>query len=251
MRTNLYRVEVYRFGFSGAPLSQYLQMMRYVKKKYSPDIVITVIVHNDFIESIEGFGEGLGDFLKFAKQNELWKEIKPRPDAYVPNPVKRAFKHSSFFRYLYYNLNIREVAYFLNGKSKGKDFRMNIDIDEIMASLDDIKELCFSIFSKYKETSGEDTRLLLVMDGDRDTIYKGLDPEKQKLYALNTLARDTAEKLSISFIDLNDVFAADYKENRKRFDFKRDKHWNERGHFLVGHTIAKFLLDHRWCSPLN
>ncbi|HAZ09616.1 MAG TPA: hypothetical protein DCY56_00710 [Candidatus Omnitrophica bacterium] len=242
------KVEVYRFGFGGAPLSQYFQMMRYVKKKYNPDAIIIIIVHNDFIESIKGFGEERGDFLKFTKKDGLWVEVEPKPYAYVPNHVKMALKHSSIFRYLHYNLNIRESLYFLSSKFKGRDFKMNVDIDGITANLDNIRDLCYNIFSKYKETLGLDTKFLLVMDGDRETIYKGNDPKKEKLYALNMIAYDTAEKLSIPFIDLNDIFIADYKNNKKQFNFKYDKHWNERGHFLAGSAVAKFLLDHGWCS---
>jgi lysophospholipase L1-like esterase len=242
------KAEVYRFGLSGAPLSQYLQMMRYVKNKYNPDIIILVIVHNDFLESIKGFGEELGDFLKFVKKDGLWTEIKPRPYAYVPNRFKRSLKHSRIIRYLYYNLNIRQSIHFLSSKFKASDFKMNVDMNDIEANLETVKDLCYNIFSKYKETSGPATRILLVMDGDREAIYKRNDPKKEMLYALNKIAYKAAENLSIPFIDLNDIFIADYEKNWKQFDLKCDKHWNERAHFLVGRTIANFILEHRWCS---
>lgn len=242
------KAEIYRFGCDNAPLSQYLQMMRYVKKKYNPDVIIITIVHNDFLESIKGFGEEPGDFLKFTKKDGSWREVKPRPNAYVPNPVKRALRRSSIARYIFYNLDINRPIYALSDMFKNRDFKMNVEINDIMANIDNIKDLCYIIFSKYKEALGPATKLLLVMDGDRDTIYKGNDPRKEKLYALNMIAYDTAEKLSMPFIDLNDIFIADYKNNKKHFNFKYDKHWNERGHSLVGSAIAKFLLDHGWCS---
>jgi hypothetical protein len=44
-------VEVYRFGMDGAPLSQYLNMMRREVLDYSPDIVVVPLIHNDFDES--------------------------------------------------------------------------------------------------------------------------------------------------------------------------------------------------------
>ena len=242
------KVDVYRFGFYGAPLSQYLQMMRYVKKKYNPDVIIISISHNNFVESIKGFGVEPGDFLKFTKKDGFWREVKPRLNAYVPNPVRRALKHSSIARYILYNLEINRSIYVLRGIFNNKNFKMSVDIDEMTANLDNIRGLCYNIFSKYKETLGLDTKFLLVMDGDRETIYKGNDPKKEKLYALNMIAYDTAEKLSIPFIDLNDIFIADYKNNKKQFNFKYDKHWNERWHFLAGSAVVKFLLDHRWCS---
>lgn len=44
--------DVYSFGLSGAPLSQYLHMSRYAVKHFDPDIMIFNIVTNDFDESI-------------------------------------------------------------------------------------------------------------------------------------------------------------------------------------------------------
>src|SRR5687768_1767173 len=44
-------VEVYAFGVSGAPLSQYLQMARYASTYFDPDILVINVVHNDFDES--------------------------------------------------------------------------------------------------------------------------------------------------------------------------------------------------------
>src|SRR5262249_29943058 len=45
-------VEVYRFGISGAPLSQYLYMVEREVTNYAPDWIVVVLVHNDFDESI-------------------------------------------------------------------------------------------------------------------------------------------------------------------------------------------------------
>ena len=40
-------VEVFRFGISGAPLSQYLQMIEHEVAHYGPDWIVVLIVHND------------------------------------------------------------------------------------------------------------------------------------------------------------------------------------------------------------
>ncbi|HEY9182375.1 MAG TPA: SGNH/GDSL hydrolase family protein, partial [Gammaproteobacteria bacterium] len=52
--------EVYAFGVSGAPLSQYLHMARYVVARFSPDVLVLNLVHNDFTESYADTPEGSG-----------------------------------------------------------------------------------------------------------------------------------------------------------------------------------------------
>jgi hypothetical protein len=49
-------IQVYNFGHSGASLSQYLNVLRYVIKKYSPNLVVCIIQPNDFLESFSDFG---------------------------------------------------------------------------------------------------------------------------------------------------------------------------------------------------
>ena len=44
--------DVYGFGKSGAPLSQYLQMTRYVIKHFDPEIIVINVIRNDFDESL-------------------------------------------------------------------------------------------------------------------------------------------------------------------------------------------------------
>jgi hypothetical protein len=39
-------------AFRGVPLSQYLQMARYVRIHFNPDIFVINVVHNDFAESL-------------------------------------------------------------------------------------------------------------------------------------------------------------------------------------------------------
>lgn len=241
-------VEVYRFGVSGAALSQHLQMLRHIKKKYNPDIAVIVIVHNDFLESVYGFGNPNGDFLQFRRENGTWVEVKPRPYVYIPDPKRMLFKKSSIIRYLWFNLNLNQSILFLKDKLKGEGIETNVKIDEAIKNLDEIKSLCHHIFTKYKEASGADTKLLLVIDANRQAIYEKKDPTAEKSYTLNIIANRAADELSIPFLDLTPVFISDYKNNRQRFDFKYDGHWNKRTHSLVAGIISIFILKHGWCE---
>ena len=44
-------VEVYRFGISGAPFSQYLHVLQREALDFRPDWVVVSLIHNDFTES--------------------------------------------------------------------------------------------------------------------------------------------------------------------------------------------------------
>jgi len=186
-------IEVYRFGVSGAALSQYLQMMRYVKSKYKPDIVVVIVVDNDFLESIYGFGNSEGDFMQFDKRNSAWIEIPPMPYAYRPDPRKMFLKRSAIVRYFSLNLGLKERFFILNQKFRHKVVEGNINTDEAMNNLETIRSLCAHILSKYKETLGNDTKLLLVMDANRIAISAGRDPKAMRLYALNKIVENFGE----------------------------------------------------------
>jgi hypothetical protein len=43
--------EVLRFGMDGAPLSQYLHLLRREVRAFKPDVVLVQLIHNDFDES--------------------------------------------------------------------------------------------------------------------------------------------------------------------------------------------------------
>jgi hypothetical protein len=90
--------------------------------------------------------------------------------------------------------------------------------------------------------------LLLLMDGDRHAIYRGID--SAALYsggalALNALASRAAERHGISFIDLHPRFEQDWLKNRRRFDFESENHWNQYGHAIASAAIEEFVRHRR------
>jgi hypothetical protein len=74
-------VEVYRFGISGAPLSQYLQIIEHEVVRYRPDWIVVVIIHNDFGESYKfQSGRYTSSFLKLrVEAGRVTGEIPPVP----------------------------------------------------------------------------------------------------------------------------------------------------------------------------
>jgi hypothetical protein len=239
-------IEVYRFGIPYAAMSQYLRMMEYVKKKYDPDIIIVLIVYNDFLDSIYGFGNPYDDLLQFAKKGASWVEIEPDNKFDYIKRLKWSLKKSSVLRYLYLNLDLDHFVSFLVCRFKNEKVEMYVKTKEIVDNLTSIESLCSYIFYRFKKISGPETKLLLIMDTNRDAIYEGKDPRDAEIYSLNKIASDTARQLSIPFIDMQNAFMADYKKNKKLFDFRCDKHWNSNAHFIAGKTISKFIQEQKW-----
>jgi hypothetical protein len=73
--------EVFRFGLSGAPLSQYLYVLEKEVLRYSPDLVIVTLVHNDFDESYRfRAGRYTSSFMKLRLEGgAVVEEIPPQP----------------------------------------------------------------------------------------------------------------------------------------------------------------------------
>jgi len=245
-------VEVYRFGMSGIPLSQYLYMMRYVKEKYKPDIYIVNIAANDFLDSVYGYDNPNRTFLQFMFKDSRWIEMKPDPNIQlgVHDPKRRFLKRSAIARYFAYNLQLysrlNALYYKLKGIDVNKAYEMNIKVDCAIANHGMIQSLCNYIFLQCKSLLFPDAKLLLIIPSNIGVIYEGKNPKTEKVYALIKIAEDAAGELSIPFLDLNEAFILDYKNNRQPFDFKCDGHWNERGHLIVGKAIAAFIQENKW-----
>ena len=125
--------DVYAFGISGAPLSQYLNISRYVRRHFNPDIIIINTVHNDFDESINQLNPGNNWFLKVSlNEDGSITETIPQPKMDLPQykPWKRLLYKSALFRYVYLNLCIKEIPHQLTAHSKNK-FEANVKLDEV------------------------------------------------------------------------------------------------------------------------
>jgi len=122
--------EVYRFAISGAPLSQYLWMIEREVARYAPDLVVVVLINNDFDESFRFKpGRYTSSFLKLKiADGRVTDEIPPT--AYQP-PWWDGLRFSATFRYLYYRQRACPealCALFL-GRNVASLFQANVDVD--------------------------------------------------------------------------------------------------------------------------
>lgn len=240
--------EVYRFGISGAPLSQYLHMIREEVMQYNPDMIIVVAVHNDFLESYKYLrGSYASNFMKLKIDGESVSETAP---VQFVRPWYTFIRDSATWRYLAYRQKVpyHYLKNMLLGNKVGyNDYQANISLSEMNENrlmngiaaeyvLNEIKGICAE--------SGTD--LLVVMNGVMDVVYNIIDKDessKNGALTLNAMVNDIAVKNGIEFIDMETLFEKDFRDNGKRFTFINDGHWNEYGHGFVADAVYRYIQE--------
>ncbi len=242
-------VEVLRFGMDGAPLSQYLHMLRREVVPFKPDLVVVQLIHNDFDESFRFLKTRYSSsFLKMKRNGDgSVSEIAPSP--FKPG-LADTLRSSATFRYLYYETNLYlklkslVSKYFWGGDEVYEPEFISSAVDiRKLADMEQIRFFTTHIISEMQKLADkEGFALVFAMDGVREAIYDGKPVADYKVGELNRIAGEAAAKLGLPFIDLQDTFARHYAANTKRFEYTYDWHWNALGNKLVGERIADYLL---------
>jgi lysophospholipase L1-like esterase len=233
--------QVYSFGISGSPFSQYLQMCRYAAKNYNPDIFIITLIHNDFDESLEGKSiSPVYHTLKINTDSSV-TEIPAQP--YQVSTMRRLFKRSAFVRYLLFNIKIQETWQAFKAKwqtvEQPQNFNANIDVNAILNNKVAIQKAVDYICSSLK-AEFPDKQFLLMIDGSRYDIYDHKLNECNVCY-MNDMSMQAAQKYAMWSIDLNYLFEREYKKNKQVFNTPEDFHWNAYAHQLVADTLTQFI----------
>jgi hypothetical protein len=234
--------QVYTFGVSGSPFSQYLQMSRYIQKEYNPDVYVFTVIHNDFDESIAG--KSIGPFYHTLRveADSLVTEVRAQP--YQASGVRRLLKRSALIRYLLFNIKINETIASFRSKSGNNDtaqqFNANVNVNEVTRNQASIRKAMAYIGSTLqKELAGK--KIIFIIDGSRYDIYEDKLNSCNVCY-MNDLSMATAADNGFTGIDLNNVFAAEYAQKKQAFNTPEDFHWNPYGHQLVADTLTRFFI---------
>jgi len=248
--------KVLRFGMDGAPLSQYLHVLRREVRAFKPDLVLVQLIHNDFDESYRFLKTRYASsFLKIGF-DPAGRSFEIEPADFRPGMADR-LRAFNTFRYLYYKTNAylrfkRFVSrYWWGGEEEyAREFVSSaLDVRKITDHVNN-RRVARYVLSKVRALAQQDGfRLLLAMDGVRDAIYAGKAPDDYEVGKLNGLVGEVASELDIPFLDLHATFADHYARNQQRFEFAYDWHWNVLGNRLVGEAIARVLLRDPGHSP--
>lgn len=239
--------EVYRFGIDGAPLSQYLEMLRKEVLKFSPDMVVVNVVHNDFNESYSSVGGVFrSSFLKLKIEGDkVIQEIAPVK--YKSPWYSWIRQDSATWKYLAYRQQIRFDALrnIILGTNHDVEYRANIDVKRLEEDTRNNVLITEYVFKKIKEIcDSKGIELIVLMDADNDGIYEKEQLGKvndDAILGLNKIAGNAARKYGIHFIDLHGFFEKDYSINKKKFSFVNDGHWTEYVHNLVAEILVNYI----------
>jgi hypothetical protein len=228
-------VDVYRFGMPGAPLSQYLQMSRYVSAKFEPEVLVFVVVHNDFDESLPEL-RSMPGYLQVSPRGNQFDEIAPRPPPGLGELPWWA--HSATARYL--RITLRSPLMLPGPRpSRAERVKSNIRVDAVRAEQKLIRAATFDLVGRIARENA-DKAILFAMDAPRDDLYSG---QASGVAWLNRLLAEACAAHGLAFLDLSEVLGPHFEEHGERFEFAVDAHWNALAHGLVGDALASRVLD--------
>lgn len=237
LREKLYpEMEVYAFGLSGIPLSQYYHINKYVNRKFDPDIVIINLIYNDFEEAFRKFYPGSSSWQII--ETDTTYSLVPPADINI-SPTTKSWKKllykSALFRYLHRNLLVFQIF----KKVERDEVESNVEIVEDQGKRAEIKRGTDFLFRKIKEEN-EGRRLIFIIDAPRPSIYEG-NLESSQVRWMNEMVGELAAKHGCELIDLTETMRLDYEKNKKKFNPEIDGHWNEYGHQLVAGKVYEYL----------
>ena len=231
------KVDVYSFGISSAPMSQYLHMSRYVTRNFDPDILVFNIVGNDFEENLCEVGWLLG-MMCLDDTGAQIKESEIIP--YSPSFARRWARRSSLVRYMVLNLQLGTGAFEAVAGSR----KLNVaPVGSAPAPLDRRRvENAIDYLLRTIAEENSERSVIFIMDGPRRTLYGETSPELDETAPWkNSLLREITIKYEFRYIDLTNEFRRKYEQDGKKFNSEQDYHWNKYGHSVVAGALLRTL----------
>lgn len=243
LQANAQNLRVYSFGFSGAPLSQYLIWAKHAQENYHNDYLIVNVVGNDFDES-------LAKYYKFIPGFHLYKPDQngvlqlTRTD-WQPKRIREFAKKSHLLSYMVRNLEVVTVKDRLKAK-----FSKTAPIEYVANTaaladperVQDSYQAIDAFFRDLPQYSGLDAKHIMFVLDDRTTAYtEDPDPYMQRSYfhMMKSYFTDRAMELGYTCIDMSEPFTKHFQQHHNRFEFTYDQHWNSLGHAVVADTIMQ------------
>lgn len=243
LRERIYpEFEVYGFGMSGAPLSHYYHMNKYINKHFDPDIVVFQVIHNDFDQSFKHKSHN-SIWWQIEKEDSSYSFVSPSLSNFTPSitPYKSLLYHSAFFRYLHRNLLIFTII--RSGyHGEVRNVEANIKIINDKKHSDILHGIDF-LFNKIKQEN-EDKRVIFIFDAPRNTIYEGKLKMSQVMW-MHEMVSFLSSKYEFEYIDLTEPMQHDFAIYSKRFNSDIDGHWNEYGHKFVANILHQYLENNK------
>jgi len=221
---------VYPIGVSGAPLSQYLAFSDFAKEMFNPDIYIFLLIENDFHES----WKHTPGFHHFNEDGDLELVY------YQPSALKSLARSSALLRYL--QLDLKIFYYIKQILKNDKVVKSNSNMEE--QTEEDLGYKAIEFFLKKINEISKNNEVIIITDGDRRSIYMD-QLERNNKSIKNRWFQKVITQLEkhsrIKLLDLHPIFLEDWRNNKLKFNYEYDYHWNEYGHRVAAQALIMKL----------
>lgn len=237
-------LRVYSFGASGAALSQYLAYARHARDAYHPAKGLVVVIGNDFDESLPEY--------KFSPGLHFFDRSDDRPSGlvlreYSPSLASRLVQRSKLFMYAVHNLQalgaVERLRRLVQGSQGAVGYVGQTDAEASPARLRDSRWAVDAFIALLPGSFGLKPRdIMLVVDAPRPEIYDPavLEQARNSYFVLmRTYLVERARRAGVQVVDLEPVMSQDYAQQRERFEFPRDAHWNGHGHAVAAEAVLR------------
>ena len=229
------KYNVYSFGFSGAPLSQYLKWAEYSIEVFNSKHLVFNIVANDFDQSLIKYKSSKG-FHFFDSCGENFCNVM------IPYKKKkyRWILKSNFVRYLIFNVQILNIKEKINRKlniMKNKNYYISNTVFSINKErVNDSKNAINFFFDEIDSFNFSKKNIYFIVDG---RFIERKNIENSYAFVMREYFLKECNLKNYNCIDMKKYFDTHYKLNQKTFRLKRDSHWNKTAHELVGKKLSE------------
>ena len=246
-------INMYSFGISGAPMSQYLIWAQYAREHYMAKSLIFVIVSTDFDESLIKYRARTG-FHYFDGDLEQCDLQLIRLDHH-PNPLRPLLRNSALLQYLVFNLGLLEgkqrQAWLRNfadenindtvreGQFDNSTTSQGVEVTPLNNRIADSECAVDSFFRLLPKMTGLDPdRILFVLDGLKTyTVEARAVAEKGYFSVMRQYFLKKASDRGYGVIDAEPLFKIHRQENNDVFEMPDNVHWNANAHALISKHI--------------
>lgn len=227
--------DVYNFGKSAVVASQMVRVARYVDRLYAPEVFVFVLNHGSLRDSVRNF-HGVPYNHQFRWENGGLVDVPA--ERYQPNPLRAVRAYSALGRYLYNNagglFGLRMVRQQAAPRTDALAAARAGEEQPVLAQV--ARRVVGDIRADHPEAL-----ILFVMDADRQSMYE-LAARPEPLSESPLLASACRDH-GCGYLDLTDAFWAAYCQDRQRFEYAGNYHWNGHGAAVVARSIAGWLRD--------
>ncbi|MDG2450089.1 MAG: hypothetical protein P8M34_10640 [Saprospiraceae bacterium] len=245
------RFEVYRFGISGAPLSQYLYMLEHEVLPYSPDVVVFNIVYNDFLESFEGSQRGTytKSFAKWRLDSDgVVTEVTPID---YDETLRSLIKRTATFRYLVARMHVRPSTLWrrvsqMFETEKGRETLTKRYVGNVSVAEIDQQKIKWAItffIKRLRQLLHQETKTLILVDGKRDLSEEDCR-DGQVAGAMDFAVKHFEQETlttNFAFVSLAEIFRTAWCSDKLELSIPNDGHWTKYTHALIADQIKNYL----------